>query len=240
MARPVDICSDHTAAFVRRFARPQGEILEIGGGDGQLAALLAAEDFVVTMIEADAALTEAAAATGVNAHCATWPAFDSPPVDCVLFSRSLHHIDDVDAALAEARRRLKPGGVLLVEDFDFPGADAPTAAFLMDRGHAAMRNFDLREKSFLASIATANEPVTVWNEDHDHHIHPFRALAAAAENAFGQSLTEKTAYLFRYVAAALPETESAHQFTLETMNAEVAAIDKRLIVPIGRRIVAAA
>ncbi len=59
-------------------------------------------------------LTDSTACAGTRADCR----FAAESVDAVVIADALHHIGDVDAALSEAERVLRPGGVVVVREFD--------------------------------------------------------------------------------------------------------------------------
>ena len=97
-----------------------GEVLEIGGGSGAMAALVAdrfpAARFTVTDLDermVDAARNRLGMRTNVvavdEADVTTLP-FDDGTFDVVTSYLMLHHVIDWEAALAEAHRALKSGG----------------------------------------------------------------------------------------------------------------------------------
>jgi SAM-dependent methyltransferase len=105
-------------------------VLDIGSGDGSLARALTRRGAHVTGIECGAAqLAKARAAetvgdeTYVEGVGQSLP-FDDASFDVAVFFNSLHHIPHADmaGALTEAKRVLKPGGVLYVAE---PVAEGP-------------------------------------------------------------------------------------------------------------------
>jgi SAM-dependent methyltransferase len=108
-----------------RYLPPPGRILDVGGGPGTHAARLAGQGWDVTLVDPvpghlDAATARAADGPGFSAclgQADELPAADGS-VDAVLLMGPLYHLFDRDdrlAALAEARRVLRPGGRLLAE-----------------------------------------------------------------------------------------------------------------------------
>ncbi|HEX9775403.1 MAG TPA: class I SAM-dependent methyltransferase [Actinomycetota bacterium] len=104
--------------------RPYGTVLEIGAGTGFFVINLAlaglVEDAHATDISpgmVEACLRNAAAAgipmTARTADAEALP-FEDGTFDTVLGHAVLHHLPDVEAALAEAYRVLKPGGTLVI------------------------------------------------------------------------------------------------------------------------------
>lgn len=118
------------AGGVLEWLAPQaGErILDLGCGDGQLTERLAESGAIVSGVDADPRMVEAAKARGVEAQCAvaeSLPMADAS-FDAVFSNAALHWVRDQDAMMAEVRRVLKPGGRFLCLEFsrvEAPGLD---------------------------------------------------------------------------------------------------------------------
>jgi ubiquinone/menaquinone biosynthesis C-methylase UbiE len=103
-----------------------GDVLEIGGGSGAMAARLLATNAGLRMTvtdydEAMTAATRARLATSagraeVRQADATHLPFPDSRFDAVLSFIMLHHVIDWETALGEAIRVLRPGGVLVGYD----------------------------------------------------------------------------------------------------------------------------
>lgn len=173
----------YSFGFVRA-ALPQGarRLLEVGCGGGALAALLAAEGFEVVAVDTDPEAVAEARARGVDARLGEWPNLEAGRFDALLFTRSLHHVRDLDASVAAAFAALRPGGVLIVEDFAFDEADQESLAWF-------------------AALAGDLAPAAL---SHDHDLHSARAI----ETALGAA-PMPAAYYFRYLEAAAPERAEA-------------------------------
>ena len=100
---------------------PDSWILDVGCGDGRLAAVL--PQYRWCGVEPDPALREAARARGVRVlpGSAEELPFPDRAFDAVCLFDVLEHLEDDRAALAEARRVLKPGGLLFVSVPLHPG-----------------------------------------------------------------------------------------------------------------------
>jgi len=108
----------------RALPPPPATVADVGGGPGTYAAWLAAAGYDVRLLDVVPGLVEQARALAAaqpdrpftaevgDARALPWP---DASVDAVLFLGPLYHLpdpDDRERALAEARRVLRPGGVL--------------------------------------------------------------------------------------------------------------------------------
>ncbi len=111
---------------------PPARVLEVGCGRGALAAELGRLGWQVTGVEPDEEAAALATKRGVEVIAAPLAEVTATGYDVVLFTRSLHHVPDLDATLADAAARLGPGGVIVLEEFARERVDAAAAAFLYD------------------------------------------------------------------------------------------------------------
>jgi len=139
------------AARAIRAERPT-TVLEVGCGGGQLAARIAAENPQARVVATDlsARMAELAGSRGVVAQVADVQAlpFGDGAFDVVAAMWMLYHVPDLDAGLAQLRRVLRPGGLLVaVTNGDEHTADlrreaggAPlVTAFSSENGEPALR-----------------------------------------------------------------------------------------------------
>ncbi|MFB6137481.1 MAG: class I SAM-dependent methyltransferase [Halobacteriaceae archaeon] len=95
-------------------------VLDLGGGSGRAATALAGHVERVVVVDAAPGMCREARAAGHEAVCADAgrvPVRDGS-VDGVVVVDALHHFPDVPGALSAVGRVLRPGGVLVVRDFD--------------------------------------------------------------------------------------------------------------------------
>lgn len=112
-------------------APPSAAVLDVGTGPGVLLAEIAAQrsDVAVTGIDPSADMITAAqrtirnAGARVSAQVGDVADLDFPDdsFDLIVTTFSMHHWDDVPAAVPELARVLRPGGAVYIYDF----ADAP-------------------------------------------------------------------------------------------------------------------
>jgi O-antigen biosynthesis protein len=107
---------EHLAAFVRSL-EPVDSALDLGCGDGRLAAELRAGELTLADVSA-VALARAARRVPEATHVELAPdaplPFADSSFDLVLCAETLEHVRDVQLLLSEARRVLSPSGVLAV------------------------------------------------------------------------------------------------------------------------------
>jgi demethylmenaquinone methyltransferase/2-methoxy-6-polyprenyl-1,4-benzoquinol methylase len=98
--------------------RPVERVLDVGGGTGQgVRALDVPEGVVVDAAPRMLAEARDHGVPGVHGDARRLPVPDEA-VDGVLLLDALHHMPDAEQVLAEAARVLRPGGVLVVLEYD--------------------------------------------------------------------------------------------------------------------------
>ncbi|GMG83404.1 hypothetical protein LNKW23_26170 [Paralimibaculum aggregatum] len=125
------------AALARGLGPVAGlDAADIGCGSGSASRVLAGLGARVTGVEPDAAALAAAEAAGggpvYRRGGAEATGLAAGSADLVLFSMSLHHVPDRPAALAEARRLLRPGGRIAVLEPEAPDPLWPVVRWIDD------------------------------------------------------------------------------------------------------------
>lgn len=98
---------------------PGPRVLDVGGGTGNYSLALRAEGWDPLVADRSPEMLERAAAKGlatVLADAQSLP-FSDASFDAAMLVAMLHHVDDPRAALAEARRVVRPGGRVAVAVF---------------------------------------------------------------------------------------------------------------------------
>ena len=110
--------ADELANGLARAERPIDRMLDVGGGPGR--ALDAIDPEMGVVVDAAPGMAERARGNGREAILGDGGRLPvaTASVDAVAVTDALHHIGDQAGLLAEAARVLRPGGVLVVLDFD--------------------------------------------------------------------------------------------------------------------------
>jgi SAM-dependent methyltransferase len=183
MALAPDIATLETLAFVKGALPPRSRrVLEVGCGDGTLAAHFAASKLEVVAIDTKREHVMAARARGIDARVAEFPDFDTAAVDAVIFTRSLHHVQRLEAAVDRAAELLKPGGRVIVEDWAHDELDAATAEWAYGT-FATLRAAGIDSGAEFQSDGNA---LASWNAEHggDHLLHGGKRIAEALGRRF--------------------------------------------------------
>jgi len=106
-------------SLLLRYARPPGDLVEIGPGHGTLAELAREAGWRYRAVEASRALIDELRAKGLDVIEAWAPPIPVADASCdvVYADQVLEHMPGIDAArqfVAEALRALRPGGVFFV------------------------------------------------------------------------------------------------------------------------------
>jgi ubiquinone/menaquinone biosynthesis C-methylase UbiE len=239
MKTPRDLATAYTHSYVRDNL-PSGvkgaKILEVGCGSGDLALLLLKDGAHITAIDSSSEAVEAACEKGVSAICSDFLSYKEGSFDALLFTRSLHHISPLAEVMQHAYGLLKPGGNLMIEDFDWDALDLKTARWfygLADVLSAA----SLLEEGELTKHKS--DVLSHWIETHRHEpaLHRGNEMISAARKVFGIARDCDSPYLFRYFCRDL-RSEAAVQVAQQVFNWEEEMIRSGDIQPVGIRVVA--
>lgn len=170
---------------------PPASILEAGCGRGALAKELANLGFDVTGVDRNDDAVAAARERGVSVvHADVHDV--SGQYDVVLFTRSLHHADDLLGILAHATTLLKAGGQIIVEEFAWERMNRAAAEFL----------YDTRSILVAAGALDAELPsgdlLEAWTADHDF-LHQGADMLAALGSVGTAMSTVSTPMLWRLI-----------------------------------------
>lgn len=238
MTKPIDVPTRETASFIGSHVTPGATVLEVGCGEGHVALELVRRGYQVTGLDSDRDVVVRARARGVDAVQATWPGYDGGRVNAIAFTRSLHHINPLHAAIEQAHELLKPEGTLLVEDFAFDEMNPATIQWFLQvlRSPTGRALIVPTTGEFATTLLAADDPVAAWLHDHAHELHTAPAMMAAVSEHFALNPVPSVPYLYRYLLPVLPETAEAAAFVDAVFNAEARAAQRGQILWLGRRI----
>ena len=182
-------------AFVLAHLPPvPARVLEVGCGEGALARALARAGYAVTAIDPQA--PEGALFRRVRLE-----ELDDPgPFDAVVASLSLHHVENLAAALDRMAALLRPRSVLVLNEFAKDRLDGPTAKWYFERRGA------------LAAAGGKEVPASLdaclreWEDDHAE-LHGYVAMRAALDARFRERFFAWVPYLHHELAPAASEAE---------------------------------
>ena len=161
-------------AFVRASLPPApARLLEIGAGDGELAAAVAAAGYDVVAIDPAGGPPHV---RQVALHELDEPDGSFAAAVAVV---SLHHVEPLAESCARLAALLAPGAPLVVDEFDVTAYDEAAARWWLDRG-----DHD-------------HDPATLVG-DLREHLHPVARIRAELEPFFAVGEPVRGAYLYRW------------------------------------------
>lgn len=169
-------------------------ILEVGCGDGQLASALAASGHAVTAVDPRAPEGE------IFRRIAFEEFSDQDEFDAVVASVSLHHIDDLGAALDKIVNFLQPGGVFILEEFAKERIAGATARWYYHQ-RQAVAAASSTPKSLPDSFERWHE---TWVTEHAG-IHTYAAMRPQLDSRFNERSFAWRPYLYSYALDDLLE-----------------------------------
>src|SRR4051794_32096171 len=170
------------APGVHAFARaslppPPARVLEVGAGDGELAAALGAAGYDVLAVDP---------AGGCGVRQIPVHLVDEPPAsfDAAVAVVSLHHVEPLEESCRRLGDLVAPGGLLVVDEFDVGRFDETAAAWWIAEGRA----IGCERPHDAAELAAALR----------EHLHPLSAVAAALATRFVVGEPVRGAYMYRW------------------------------------------
>ncbi|MBM3270550.1 MAG: class I SAM-dependent methyltransferase [Candidatus Sericytochromatia bacterium] len=214
-----------TAAFVlAQVGDRPARVLEMGCGTGYLALELARRGHAVLAVDPSeeslgcarhtAALVreEGGALANLRYDCAAFGDWDPPAeaFDTIVFNQSLHHIPDLAATVARARRLLRSGGKVVVCDFVYDRLDEPTAAWLAEMQDLAGLAGAERGDPAPDPAQSRRDLAQQWREKAEsHELRGHVALLSALREAFRETAFSWEPYLYTRIANHAPPSRHA-------------------------------
>jgi SAM-dependent methyltransferase len=183
---------------------PPATVLEVGAGDGALAEALRGAGYEVAAIDPEPG--------GPGVEAVALLDVDAPPdaFDAAVAVVSLHHVDPLEASCRRLGELVRPGGVLVLAEFDVERVDERAAGWWIE----ASGNDDHTPAEVVAELR--------------RHCHPIPRLQAALEPWFALEPPARAPYLYRW--ARRPELRGTEERLIAA--GELAATGVRIV---GRR-----
>jgi SAM-dependent methyltransferase len=175
---------------------PGGALLDVGGGTGNYARALGGEGWRPLVADRSREMLAHAAAKGlptVQADAQALP-FPDGTFHAVMLVSMLHHVEDQPAALAEARRVLRPGGRLAALVFTREDLEGQWYTDLFPSTRAWMEPSHPRKDEYLALLPGARTIPVVYRDLQDGSL---AALAAPPEKVLDPAWRRQTSYFER-------------------------------------------
>ncbi len=237
---PFHCPTEHTIEFLGRvLPATSARILEVGCGGGDVALRLGTLGHRVVGIDTSKEAVQRARALGVDVREADLFTFEHSPFDVVLFTRSLHHVRRLPAAMERARALLEPGGILALEELDFAAIDVRTATWLFDV-EALLESSGVMHVDMEEARSSPADPISRWRAVHAQNraMHTGAAMLDVVQRSFDLTTTERVPYLYRYVQGRLEATERGYRVAREVLAIEGRRIADGAINALGLRAVA--
>jgi SAM-dependent methyltransferase len=240
---PLDVETDEVLAFVAAaLPPPPSTVLEVGCGDGRLAARLLERGWNVTALDVDAEAVAATRARGVSVVQGDFLSFHARPFDAVLFTRSFHHIAPLADAVAGARDLLLAGGTVLLDEFVHDEIDRFTAAWFFDVGAALAVDERSHQRAHGHDTGHRDPPhdpleLWRWRLHHEPALHGGAAMIEALDQAFELSRPARLPYLHRYYAERLSPDDHGSRLFKRLREREAERIEQGILRPLGLRLV---
>jgi SAM-dependent methyltransferase len=164
--------------FVRTALPPApARVLEVGAGEGELAAALEVIGYHVVAIDpAGEGAVLPVALLDLDAPDASF--------DAAVAVVSLHHVEPFEDSCRRLGAVVRPGGTLVVDEFDVDRFDEPSAAWLLDRWRETGQERDRDPADMVAELRA--------------HLHPLDRIRAALGEWFELGPVARASYLYRW------------------------------------------
>lgn len=182
---------------------PPGEVLEVGAGRGDLALRLINTGYDVTAIDPSGSndgLVRPVALSEFNV---------SRGFDAVVASRTLHHIENLQAAINKLHRFTSVGGIVILHDFGWERVDVPTGRWL----HSIIRQRS-RRNSEAPLEASFPDWFAQWRSEHAH-LHRSTEMLDALREKFNERCYAECPYLAAEYVDVNPDLVEAEVSNIE-------------------------
>jgi SAM-dependent methyltransferase len=233
-----DLPTRETERYVRAHIPADAKrLLEVGCGNGVLAARLQQQGLQVTAVDISRDAVREAGMRGVRAVEADFLLYEDVPFDVVLFSRVLHHLDSLRAAVDRAADLLRPGGIVIAEEHAIERMDLETARWFYELVWLLEAAEIVRPPQLGGWMP--ERPLDRWYEQHLRHgpVHQGEDMLLALGQRFEVLLHAQVPYLYRYFWRQIVPTQRGATIAGWAFARETQRVLERSLRPIGLRIV---
>lgn len=199
--------ADELLGYVRSaLPAPPARVLEIGAGEGELALALTEIGYTVTAIDPASTVREV---LPVALH-----ELDAEPAsfDAAVAVLSLHHVEPLERSCARLAEVVRPGGLLVVDEYDMDRLDERAAGWWVQQRRAI-------------GAEVEHEPAEIVRMLREH-LHGVAALRDALAAAFAFGAPVRGPFLYRWdlePALRAPEEAEIARGTLPATGARFIA-----------------
>jgi SAM-dependent methyltransferase len=167
-------------------------VLDVGCGQGELTTALAVAGYDVLGID------PLAPPGDLFRRLKLEDVEETEPFDGVVAGFSLHHVSDLDLGIEKIARLLRPGGVLVVDEFAWDRLDETTLDWLYGQRRA------LAAAGHGEAPASHDELRREWDAEH-LGLHGYAALREGIDARFEERAFARTPFLHRLVGGVATE-----------------------------------
>ncbi len=153
-------------------------ILEVGAGSGELAAALSSAGYDVVAIDP---ASESPDMRAVSLHELEEPAAS---FDAAVAVVSLHHVDPLEESCRHLGAIVRPGGLLIIDEFDVDRFDEQAARWLIDARGPTLGEEHCDPEGLVAELG--------------EHLHGFARIRATLDEWFELGEPVRGPYLYRW------------------------------------------